>query len=336
MSLTSKTPQNGGRHYGMKFSRNPIRDRNVLYTGVADYEKVLETGFLPMEETETDVRAICMSRNFDMAMSFANKAGSTGGVLALDRDLLRTRYKTVCHQDLLLCYQYRSKGYSEAEERIYSDIDDIGRYVLGSWEASKKAELIAQENKIRACEEEKENCPNAKAVRDALSETPYPDENFSVWDFLYTEEDWPEITVNWRILEGEDREAAQAEADRIRKQQSILQAEKHRARSTEKEKGFSLYSLEYIEEDWPEISVDWKVLQGDDREAAQAEYDRVMKQQAILAAADHRAKADAQVSDPFTGATPMEDVEGEGPLDTIPESASAAAQSIPESQADCI
>ena len=115
-------------------ARAPFRRQNVLYVGVHGLRAILESQIIPLARCENDEKAVCLSRCFRTAMLFANKNGGWGGVLALDRDALRARYKIIPHRDTVLTLKTRAAGYDEHEERVLVPITGFAPYLLGAWE----------------------------------------------------------------------------------------------------------------------------------------------------------------------------------------------------------
>jgi len=99
--------------YGKKNARTIIRDDKIRGYGPADYPKISFT------------RSLHVAIHFAMLQRDVEE--TTGGILILDRELLRTRHKLVPYR-----YPVVEPRYAEAEEMVEADaVADLKRYLLG-------------------------------------------------------------------------------------------------------------------------------------------------------------------------------------------------------------
>jgi len=110
-------------------ARKAAMNRNVLYHGTRHAQSILSTGVLFAWESDK----VSFTRSAEEAAYWALlprvEGGLRGSILIFDRELLRCRYKIEPHHDPI--WDGKSRYCDEAEEAVYADIINVGKYVVG-------------------------------------------------------------------------------------------------------------------------------------------------------------------------------------------------------------
>jgi hypothetical protein len=134
-------------------ARQVAMNRDVLYHGTRYAQSIIRMGVL--FHPPAGCRAVSFTRSPEEAAYFAllprDDDEGRGGILIFDRQSLHSRYKIeLCHDAI---WDTATVCYDEAEEQIWDDVVDIGRYLIGfvcekTTHNSDKLKTLNQERRL--------------------------------------------------------------------------------------------------------------------------------------------------------------------------------------------
>jgi hypothetical protein len=112
-------------------ARSTAMNRDVLYHGTRYPQLILRTGVL--FRAESGDKKVCLTRSPEVAAYFAllerDDDEPRGAILVFDRKSLERRYKVESNPEPF--WHAEAVFHDEAEEEIWNDVVDIGKYLIG-------------------------------------------------------------------------------------------------------------------------------------------------------------------------------------------------------------
>jgi hypothetical protein len=133
-------------------ARKAAMNREVLYHGTRHSKSILSMGILFSAERGHQV---CFTRSPEEAAYWAllerDHDEGRGSILIFDRHSLQCRYKIEPYHDA--CWDDETSCRDEAEETIWDDVIDVGKYLIGyvsdpTTQCSDKLKMLNREHRL--------------------------------------------------------------------------------------------------------------------------------------------------------------------------------------------